>query len=67
MSQLVYSISGDNNLLLYHLWLREAMVKGEKLSTYFMLGYLENFLLFSIALRMQENPQNDLALEDKLH
>ena len=41
------------------------MAKSEKVTKYFVVGCLENFLSFPIPLRMSENPQHGLILGKK--
>ena len=43
MRQFYHSVSGNKNLVPFHLWLREAMTKGKNVTTYFAKGCLEKY------------------------
>ena len=51
----MHSVSANNNLAPFRLWLRENMLKLKKISRYFVTRCLENFLLLVISLRINLN------------
>ena len=66
MRQLVHSLSGDNNLVPFHLLWREIVLKSEKVYQCFVQDCLKIFLLVFICLKMHWNPKNDQFLVEKI-
>ena len=58
MRTLVHSFFGDNNLVLFHFWRREAVVKREKVYKCFVQDCLKVFLLVFTFLKMHRNSKN---------
>ena len=50
LRQLVYTIFISNNRPLFHLWWKENLVKHEKVSKYYEIDCLQNFLFLFMPL-----------------
>ena len=55
MRKLVHSLSGDNNLVPFHLWWRKIVLKSEKVYKYFVQDCLETFSEIFTSLKMASN------------
>ena len=65
MRQLVHSISGEYNLVPFHLWQRQIVPTGVKVCKYFVEDSLKTLLLVFISLKMNRNSENDQFLVEK--
>ena len=65
MRQLIHSTSGDNNLAPFDMWCTETILKHKKGLKYYLRDCLENFLLLPLSLRIHENSNNVLILQEK--
>ena len=65
MKKLVHSLSGDNNLVPFHLWWREIVLKSGKVSKCFVQDCLKIFHSVFTCLKMHWNPKNDQFLVEK--
>ena len=63
MRLFVYSVPGDNILLLSHFWWRETIPEGQKISYYFVGNCLKNFCLLSVSWQMHESFENGLMFK----
>ena len=59
------SLSGDNNLVTFHLWSRKIVLDRGKLYKSFVQDCLKIFLLVFTSLKMQENSKTDQFLIEK--
>ena len=67
MRQLVHSLSGHNNLVSFHLWGREVVLKSEKVPKCFVQDCLKNFLsVFTCQKKEKKKKKENLFINTAL-